>query len=63
MLEATKDIAIDIVADPLNLIAGLFIVGSGGAGVAGATAVSRIAASQALKTGAKNLQIKKDLEL
>ena len=55
ILEATKDIAIDIVADPLNLIAGLFIVGSGGAGVAGATAVSRIAASQAIKTGAKKL--------
>jgi len=55
ILEATKDIAIDIVADPLNLIAGLFIVGTGGAGVAGATAVSRIAASQALKTGAKKL--------
>ena len=55
ILEATKDIAIDIVADPLNLIAGLFIVGSGGVGVAGATAVSRIAASQALKTGAKKL--------
>ena len=59
ILEATKDIAIDIVADPLNLIAGLFIVGSGGAGVAGATAVSRIAASQAIKTGAKKLANKK----
>ena len=29
ILEATKDIGIDIIADPLNWIAGLFIVGSG----------------------------------
>jgi len=55
ILEATKDIGIDIVADPLNLLAGLFIVGSGGAGVAGVSAVGRIAASNTLKEGAKKL--------
>ena len=55
ILEATKDIGIDIIADPLNLIAALFIVGSGGLGVAGATAASRIAGSMAVKEGAKKL--------
>jgi len=59
ILEATKDIGIDIVADPLNLIAGLFTIGTGGVGVAGASAVSRIASSQALKLGAKKLANRK----
>ena len=55
ILEATKDIGIDIIADPLNWIAGLFVVGTGGAGAIGASAVARIAASQSIKTGAKKL--------
>ena len=59
ILEATKDIGIDIVADPLNLLAGLFVVGTGGVGVAGAGAVARIASSQAIKTGAKQLANRK----
>ena len=58
ILEATKDIGIDIIADPLNWIAGLFIVGSGGAGVAGAAAVSRLAGSQAASKIAGSMAIK-----
>ena len=59
ILEATKDIGIDIVADPLNLLAGLFTIGTGGVGVAGAGAVAKIASSQAVKTGAKKLANRK----
>ena len=55
ILEATKDIGIDIIADPLNWIAGLFIVGTGGVGAVGASAAAKVAASQSIKIGAKKL--------
>ena len=58
ILEATKDIGIDIIADPLNWLAGLFIIGSGGLGVTGAAAVSRFAGTQAVSKIAGSIAIK-----
>ena len=55
MVEATKDIAVDFVLDPVNLVSLPFIVGTGGLAAIGARAVSKYASSKALRTGALKL--------
>ena len=52
VVEATKDIAVDFILDPVNLISLPFIVGTGGLGAIGARAISKYASSKALRTGA-----------
>ena len=58
MVEATKDIAVDFVLDPVNLVSLPFIVGTGGLAAIGAKAVSKYASSKALRTGALKLSQK-----
>jgi len=53
ILQATKDIAIDVVFDLPNLLAVPFIVSTGGAGGIALSAAARFGATQAFRQGAK----------
>tara|TARA_R100001463_G_scaffold97347_1_gene151831 strand:+ start:3382 stop:8385 length:5004 start_codon:yes stop_codon:yes gene_type:complete len=57
VLQATKDIAIDLVFDLPNLLAVPFIVSTGGAGGIALSAASRLGATQAFRQSAKKLAL------
>jgi len=51
ILEATKDIGIDIIADPMNLFFAYLTVQTGGVGTLALTSAAKISANQAVKQG------------
>ena len=55
ILEATKDIGIDIIADPANLFFAYLTLQTGGATVLALSGASRIATNQAVKQGLKRV--------
>jgi len=55
ILEATKDIGIDIIGDPMNLFFAYLTVQTGGIAALGLSGAARIATSQGLKQGLKTI--------